>query len=605
MIAGTSNEAATDSLFDFLLLSELEYCKVLIDLPPSKDTAERKTPTFSERLDETTQTSVIPFENADYRLHTSGVLGTPMNTIPSTESPSLLLDLASLNTGFDMSSTSLDPLRYIPTRVVMASIQDIPDIWSLQDNLYQPSGSSITQSPFPAIDLPPLATPTASAFENPTMTASDSVLNLLPDWSFSFLQPLTTSPSLDPLMHPPLPSQTISSVPILQAPESTYVALDPLMSQGSSGEVLLTGLLSSCCHSSILSQNSQFPTLPGISCDVELFTETLESPKKSSKKRRLSDVIPPSFLSPESCKRKRIESPLSLDTLMEWPPKEEQHPSSPKSEDIKKVTDSAHYRPRNAFFMFRGFVSRIQTNLAPKWRRDSSSLSTPEQPTDHTLPSSSSLLSAIKSTSPRPRKTPVLAQTKVSVSCGKIWSSECFQSCGKRGCANCRMRSLFSQASDYLKLRQTELERRIEFSEGCSGHHNPQSHLSLTLLNAQGNSNEGHHNPLTGDESSRNRTADEDKHSEPDPSIGRLARMTLEDSFNWNEFQQLYYESDLFQWHREAYLGNDGILDLEEMKRLWVENERCYEKSFVEGAKKRFLQDGSKNSKKARQRRIG
>ncbi|KAF9362745.1 hypothetical protein BGX34_005573 [Mortierella sp. NVP85] len=576
MITGTSNEAATDNLFDFFLLSEMEYCKALIDLPP-KDTAERKTPTFAERLDETTQTSVIPLENADYRLHTAGALDTPTNTIPSTESPSLLLDFASLNAGFDMSSTSLDPSRYIPTRVMMASSPDIPDIWSLQDHFYQPfSGSSITQNPFPAIDLPPLATPTAIAFENPTMTASDSVFTLLPDWSFSFSQPLTSLTSLDPSMHPILLSQATSSVPILQAPESSYVASDPLMSQGSSGEVLLTGLLSSCYHSSILSQHPQFSALPGISCDVEQSTESLESPKKPSKKRRLSDVIPPGFPSPErpeSCKRKRMESSLSRETLAKWPPKEEEHPSSPKSGDIKKVTDSAHYRPRNAFFMFRGFVSRIQTNLTPKWRRDSSFLSVHKQPTGHTLPSSSPSLSTIKSTLPRSRKTPALAQTKVS-------------------------------ASDYLKLRQTELERRIEFSEGCSSHHDPHYHLSLTPLHAQGSSNESHYNPLTGDESG-DRTIDEDKHSEPDPSIGRLARMTLEDSFNWKEFQQLYYESDLFQWHREAYLGNDGILDLEEMKRLWVENERCYEKSFVEGAKKRFLQDGSKNSKKARQRRIG
>ncbi|KAG0001365.1 hypothetical protein BGZ65_003549 [Modicella reniformis] len=103
-----------------------------------------------------------------------------------------------------------------------------------------------------------------------------------------------------------------------------------------------------------------------------------------------------------------------------------------------------------------------------------------------------------------------------------------------------------------------------------------------------------------------------------DPSIGGLARMTLEDALDWNEFKQLLSDPiigglarndprgihsigksssncDLFLWHREAYLGDDGILDLE--------NEERYEKSFIEGAKKRIFQDGSKNVKKTEHKR--
>lgn len=170
------------------------------------------------------------------------------------------------------------------------------------------------------------------------------------------------------------------------------------------------------------------------------------------------------------------------------------------------------------------------------------------------------------------------------------------------------MRSLFSQASDYLKLRQTELERRIEFSEGSNDHYDHQQLPSPIAYSAQENSSESVPSPLTSNKSGSNSEDDggtkgKEKYEATDPSIGGLARMTLEESFNWKEFQQLYYESDLFKWHREAYLENDGMADLDEMKRIWIENEKCYERSFIEGARKRFQQDGSKNAKKT-QRRI-
>ncbi|KAF9999144.1 hypothetical protein BGZ65_005458, partial [Modicella reniformis] len=108
-------------------------------------------------------------------------------------------------------------------------------------------------------------------------------------------------------------------------------------------------------------------------------------------------------------------------------------------------------------------------------------------------------------------------------------------------CANCRMQSLFDQASEYLKRRHAEIERRID-SEDVGG-------------NSHG--------------------------------------YDYDDPFDWNEFEQLYYRCDLFKWHRDAYLGDDGILNLEGMKLIWME----YEKSFIEDTKKRIFQNRSKNAK--------
>ncbi|KAF9939785.1 hypothetical protein BGZ67_008893 [Mortierella alpina] len=148
--------------------------------------------------------------------------------------------------------------------------------------------------------------------------------------------------------------------------------------------------------------------------------------------------------------------------------------ASSKSSGTKKLTDSAHYRARNAFFMFRGFVSRLQC----------------------TLPCKS------------------------------------------------------AQASDYLKLRQAHIERRIEF------------------------------------------------HAAGDDQTGPWADIPLEDTFKWTEFQQLYYESDLFKWHRDNYLGQDGVLDVEGLKRIWVENEQSYEKTFTQAARQRTALEISGNRRK-------
>ncbi|KAG9323897.1 hypothetical protein KVV02_006263 [Mortierella alpina] len=112
------------------------------------------------------------------------------------------------------------------------------------------------------------------------------------------------------------------------------------------------------------------------------------------------------------------------------------------------------------------------------------------------------------------------------------------------------MRSLFSQASDYLKLRQAHIERRIEF------------------------------------------------HAAGDDQTGPWADIPLEDTFKWTLFQQLYYESDLFKWHRDNYLGQDGVLDVEELKRIWVENEQSYEKTFTQAARQRTALEISGNRRK-------
>ncbi|KAF9897419.1 hypothetical protein BX616_005637 [Lobosporangium transversale] len=326
--------------------------------------------------------------------------------------------------------------------------------------------------------------------------------------------------------------------------------------------------------------------------------------------------------------------------------------NSRKPFSMKKITDCAHYRPRNAFFMFRGFVSRLQQysglhyNLhrqQKKGNHDDDSHSNNKNGSDVALMSSpcSPLASSSpptfslppQSLSPSSPSLPLpapplqslasaildpgenilpptadtssdfketesvgcgMTQTKVSISCGKIWSSECFEACGPGGCPNCRMRSLFGQASSFLKLRQAEIERQIEFSESIT---------TATLLEKN--------IPLLSPSSLPSTTkmmntsiSDNDSESQKNTYValtaGHLAIMSLENSFNWEEFTQLYYESDLFKWHRNHYLGTNGVLDLEAMKHVWMENELAYEKAFVEGARKRILQEGG--SKKLGQR---
>ncbi|KAF9972908.1 hypothetical protein BGZ65_009549 [Modicella reniformis] len=134
-----------------------------------------------------------------------------------------------------------------------------------------------------------------------------------------------------------------------------------------------------------------------------------------------------------------------------------------------------------------------------------------------------------------------------------MWKGGCFKPCVKgESCVDHQMRSLFIRASNYLERRYAEIERRIKSSEDVGDNGHGYDHM---------------------------------------------------ESLNWKEFERLYYESDLFKWHREDYLGDDGILDLEGMKRIWVESEERYEKWFIEVAKKRIFQDGSKNVKKTKQKK--
>ncbi|KAF9580680.1 hypothetical protein BGW38_002579 [Lunasporangiospora selenospora] len=275
--------------------------------------------------------------------------------------------------------------------------------------------------------------------------------------------------------------------------------------------------------------------------------------------------------------------------------------SSRAKPKLKQVTDSAHYRPRNAFFMFRGFVSRLQSVAQPMVEvgkeKDTSLFETrlltrtPPNPRNGNSNPRVRIRTSAKQHHPLtnsvvPRR-PGLIQTKISVSCGQIWSSDCLVHCGADGCANCRMRSLFEQASNYMKLRQAEIERRIE---SLASANTIQTENPVDMLEPD----------MACEMDSRERTADYQIEDKP-----------IELSFNWNEFVQLYQESDLFRWHHEVSdtqslqdersqgwprrrwggLDRNGVLDIAEMKRIWIEKELTYERAFVEGAKKRIAQD--------------
>ncbi|KAG0370483.1 hypothetical protein BGZ54_006135 [Gamsiella multidivaricata] len=247
-------------------------------------------------------------------------------------------------------------------------------------------------------------------------------------------------------------------------------------------------------------------------------------------------------------------------------------PEDQKSSREKKVTSSSHYRARNAFFMFRGYVSRIQSTTLPKFKSDNStvalSLARP-------LSSNTSSLSPATTLPTPPDKVRSLAQTKVSVRCGIIWKSPCLESCKRRECANCRMRRVFRRASNYMKLRHAELECQIEDDPL------PKKQKSETIdTKIESTDHVTTHDGDDGD----------------DDGARKLAYMPLEKSFDWDEFERYYYESDLFAWHREEYLGSNGVLDLEELKRVWIENEKWNEQSFLKGARKRMAEVGSPNA---------
>ncbi|GJJ68899.1 hypothetical protein EMPS_01245 [Entomortierella parvispora] len=201
------------------------------------------------------------------------------------------------------------------------------------------------------------------------------------------------------------------------------------------------------------------------------------------------------------------------------------------SQSSKKITDSAHFRSRNAFFIFRGFISRLQTLAAAA----------------------------------NPDLNPSQAQTKVSMSCGKLWGHSCNGPCSlaDTDCVNCRTRSLFLESASNLKHRQEVIQRQLKFPSSLSS--------SSDSLAHHGETEDG-----VGSEATVPR---------------RVTPIRIEDSFDWEEFQELYPQTDLFRWYREKSLTGDMALDVEEMRRIWIENETNYEKAFIEGAKKRIAQE--------------
>ncbi|KAF8934506.1 hypothetical protein BGZ58_005665 [Dissophora ornata] len=440
------------------------------------------------------------------------------------------------------------------------------------------------QSPFSAVDLTclPLALlPSYDILSDSGFSSNESAITSMPFYGIS-----PSSASQDPMMCNELTleavlrdlmSQSILDTTDVKATTQQSSFPPRAQSQGLNGLELGLGGDKKCLPFNISDSVKR-------RVDVESFSHPLQPTLKRQKSMPTSPTT-----SATCCQAREITFSQDLDN---------DQPSPHKRKLARtKVTDSAHYRPRNAFFMFRGFVSRIQSTIRPKPAAATtrtamtgtvaSVITSPSMSPASSLylpPTKLSLFSASDSTGRSTltsAKGQGVAQTKVSVSCGKIWSSECFECCGTGGCANCRMRSLFGQASDFLKLRQTELERQIEFSE-IDDRHNKLDREANTM-------------PGVDDKGSNELSANSG-------GRGGLARLALEDSFNWKEFQQLYYDSDLFQWHRDKYLQSDGNLNLEEMKRVWMENERCYEKVFLEGARRRILQNGSRNVKKAGQR---
>ncbi|KAF9438803.1 hypothetical protein BGZ76_004402 [Entomortierella beljakovae] len=236
----------------------------------------------------------------------------------------------------------------------------------------------------------------------------------------------------------------------------------------------------------------------------------------------------------------------------------------------KKPTDSAHYRPRNAFFMYRGLVSKLQSDV--RNRRLSMD-----------LPSlTDSLLSTSQSYQDPPDKdasgqqSKGLPQTKVSECCGKLWKIECNASCKADRCKNCRMRSLFEKASDFLKLRQAEIERNIQFPVDDEDDED-EDEKKLTCKSK--------HYPKIkdGERSGRSRNLA--------ASSKLLLQLSLENAFNWEHFKELYLTSDLFSWHRDSCPEPKAESNFKNIKEIWLENERIYEMTYTEAARKRIEQD--------------
>ncbi|CAO3571933.1 unnamed protein product [Mortierella alpina] len=350
------------------------------------------------------------------------------------------------------------------------------------------------------------------AASQPAINCKNSQLSPQPSFSTDWLRtlPSTPTPTARELLSTAL--VTTPTPPILSR------TVDSVMPQTLSQEAYLRELLG--LYPSDMTKacfRTTYPpsTLPVLSPHTH--SRTYPVPENCSRKRKRSDYtvaikkrprLSTADTPPLGHRVPQTESASRQDQL------DQQHDqrTNSKRSGAKRLTDSAHYRARNAFFMFRGFVSRIQCTIPCKSASHSACASNPTVP--YMRDSKRSL-----SSTPRPQVTGQ-PQTKVS-------------------------------ASDYLKLRQAHIERRIEF------------------------------------------------HAAGDDQTGPWVDIPLEDTFQWTEFQQLYQESDLFKWHRENYLAQDGVLDVEGLKRIWVENEQSYEQTFTQAARWRIVLELSGNRRKS------
>ncbi|KAF8986133.1 hypothetical protein BGZ46_009244 [Entomortierella lignicola] len=321
----------------------------------------------------------------------------------------------------------------------------------------------------------------------------------------------------------------------------------------------LEALLTLPQHQNLV-QPSQFQGLNSFSNDPTLLQEIsrevllheLLSPYPNSTKRDIHELgdyscvenmlrvsrdyeSRPKVLDPCTSKKRKLEN------FHEERPNKKQEGSKPK----KKITDKSHYRARNGYFIFRAFHNRL-------FREAKSEISKKAKSSRFASASTQRSSSPISNTMAPKGKG--LTQREVSVDSGKAWKCGCFESCGIGGCANCRMRSLFDRQSNFMKLRQAEIERLIEFPE----------------LNSRNSSPGGSQSNVNGSKNTLN--------------------MNLEECFNWEEFAMLYESSDLFKQYRETFQNPGEATDYEGIKQTWLRNEIEYEKKFIECAKSRIFQ---------------
>ncbi|KAG0006593.1 hypothetical protein BGZ80_005212, partial [Entomortierella chlamydospora] len=201
----------------------------------------------------------------------------------------------------------------------------------------------------------------------------------------------------------------------------------------------------------------------------------------------------------------------------------------------KKITDSSHHRARNAFFMFRGFASRLFAKEPDPVLLAAAAAAADDESISN---KSSSRPSTVRKK---------MRQTSLSALAAKCWSFVCFKTCGKGGCANCRMHSVFDQSANFLKLRETELERLMMFS------------IEPGSQNSMGIGSEGSSSDVCTIYSKA------------------LLDTNPEEFFNWKEFEVLYKTCDQFKYFRENCLAPGEVMELEAFKQIWIKAEREHE----------------------------